>query len=292
MEPRAGIKWDIDEKQSVKAGIGVHSQTQPSYIYLHQVRTKEGQYVQHNRNIGLTKSRHAVVGYNRIFGDNFRLLTEAYYQQLSNVPVEINSSSFSMLNQGVGFTRLFADSLVNNGKGENYGAEVTLEKFFSNGYFFMITNSFYESFYWGSDNVKRDTDFNGNYILNFLGAKEFVTKTKNVLTIGGKVTYAGNKRYGDIDTTATILAQEIIFGDNNRNEYQFDPYFRADLKLNYKINRIKVSHEIALDIFNLLDTKNLLKISYAPNLEDPQASPVREEYQYGRLPIFYYRLNI
>ena len=57
------------------------------------------------------------------------------------------------------------DSLVNNGTGENYGIEFTLERFLSNNFYFLITTSIYESNYKGYDGIKRNTAFNGNYAI-------------------------------------------------------------------------------------------------------------------------------
>ncbi|MBL4652823.1 MAG: TonB-dependent receptor [Flavobacteriales bacterium] len=290
-EPRAGLRWDINDKQNLSFGIGKHSQIHPLYIYTYQIPDGNGGFVQHNRDIGMTKSMHYILGYNRFVGKSMRIKSEVYYQQLSNVPVEVESSSFSLLNQGVGFQRFFPDSLQNTGTGTNYGVELTIEKFFTNQYFFMLTGSYYESFYKGSDGVTRDTDFNGNYILNFLGAKEFTVLKNNAFTIGAKVTYAGNKRYGPVDIDASEANAEIIYIDAERNTKQFDPYFRTDIKLNYKINRKKVSHEISIDLVNVTGNENILKLSYAPNLEDPTQDPIREEYQLGFLPIFYYRID-
>ncbi len=290
-EPRAGLRWDIDEKQNLSIGIGRHSQIHPLYIYTYQIPDGNGGFVQHNRDIGMSKTNHIILGYNRFVGKSLRLKAETYYQQLSNVPVEVKTSSFSLLNQGVGFQRFFPDSLQNTGWGQNYGAELTLEKFFSRQYFFMITAAYYESFYRGSDGIIRDTDFNGNYIANFLGAKEFTVRKNNAFTVGTKITFAGNKRYGPVDVAASEANAEIIYVDVTRNSKQFDPYFRADLKLNYKINRKRVSHEISFDLVNVTDNKNILKLSYAPNLENPTEDPIREEYQLGFLPIFYYRID-
>ena len=41
------------------------------------------------------------------------------------------TSSFSLINQGSGFSRFFPDSLENSGTGYNYGVEFTLEKYYS-----------------------------------------------------------------------------------------------------------------------------------------------------------------
>ena len=291
IEPRIGIRWNISNKQTLSAGIGMHSQIQPLYTYFYRKYLSDGSFVLHNFNMGFTKSTHYIVSYDRPVLKNARIKIEAYYQQLSDIPVEVKSSSFSMANAGSGYTRLFPDSLENKGTGKNYGVEFTLEKFFSKKYFFMITASLYESKYKGSDNIERDTDFNGNFILNLLGSKEFKTGEKSSLTLGTKITTAGNKRYGPIDSLQTEMTGEVVYLDKTRNSLQFDDYFRADLQINFKINAKKVTHTIGFDIVNIFDTKNVLTLTYGPNPNNPSENTVSEEPQLGRLPLFYYRID-
>jgi hypothetical protein len=61
--------------------------------------------------------------------------------------------------------------LINNGTGSNYGVELTIEKFFSKGYYGLITASIYNSNYKGSDGITRNTAFNGRYVYNILAGK-------------------------------------------------------------------------------------------------------------------------
>ena len=64
---------------------------------------------------------------------------ELYIQHLFDVPVEDDSSSsFSALNHAYGMTTA---TLNNGGNGNNYGMELTLEKFFSRKYYFLVTSS-------------------------------------------------------------------------------------------------------------------------------------------------------
>jgi len=291
LEPRLGLKWKFGKNQSLSTGFGIHSQIQPTYIYFHHIRMFSGELVEHNRDIGFSKSNHYVLAYDNLLSSNLRLKIETYYQQLYDIPVEIKTSSYSIINQGVGFSRFFPDSLQNTGTGQNYGIEMTIEKFFANNYFFMITGSLYQSKYEGSDGVSRDTDFNGNYIFNFLAAKEFKLGKKSVLSLGGKVTTAGGKRYGPVDTLASSALGEIIYIDSTRNSWQLKDYFRADVKINYRINAAKVTHEIGLDLINFLGIENILKLTYAPDPLDPNANAIREEYQLGFLPLFYYKVD-
>jgi hypothetical protein len=127
----------------------------------------------------------------------------------------------------------FPDTLTNAGTGENYGIELTLEKFFSNHYFFMVTGSLFDSKYTGSDHVKRDTDFNGNFALNLLAGTEYIVKNKT-FTFGGKITWAGGRRYSPVDIDSTQKATDIVYVDSQRNSLQFKDYFRADLKLGFQ----------------------------------------------------------
>ena len=52
-----------------------------------------------------------------------------------------------------------------------------------------------------------------------------------------------------------------------------------------------MTHEIGLDLVNVFNTKNLLSITYAPNLQNPNAEPFAEKQQLGFLPIFYYKID-
>lgn len=289
IEPRAGLRWNVDEKQVVTAGFGLHSQMQPTYTYFYQLTDNNGGYQQHNKNMDFTKSLHYILGYSVAIGKGFKLKSEVYYQSLFNIPVEITPSAFSMVNQGSGFARFFPDTLQNTGTGTNYGLELTLTKNFKNNLFFMITGAIYNSKYKGSDGIERNTSYNGNFATNFLFGKEFKVSERSTFGIGGTVTWAGGRRLGLVDTLASAAAKEVIFQDSMYNEFQFRDYFRADIKLNYKINTKKVTHEFGLDLVNVLGTKNLLNLTFAPTPDNP--SRIVENTQLGFLPLFYYRVD-
>lgn len=289
-EPRMGVKFKTSSRSSLNFGMGVHSQIQPNYLYFYAPEDETtGETTFYNDHLGFTKSAHAVLGWNAMIGKNLRFKTETYYQYLYNIPIDRTPSSFSMVNTGAGFSRFFPEPLVNAGVATNFGLEFTLEKFFSNNYFFMVTTSFYESIFQGSDGNWYDTDFNGNWIVNALGTKEFNVTENTIFGLGGKITAAGGHRYGDVDVEATDLQQEVIWVDSTRNIYQAPPYFRADLRITYKINRPKVTHEIAFDLVNITDQRNFLTYSYAPGISDNRNYV--ENYQLGFLPVFYYKID-
>jgi len=296
IEPRAGLTWRLPNNQGINFGMGMHSQIQAPYTYFFRftdVGRPDAGFRQHNRDMDFTRSTHLVLGYDRTIGKQVRMKLETYYQKLTNVPVENRPSSFSLLNTGASFNRLFPEvGLINDGIGENYGVELTLEKYYSKGYMFLFTGSLFEALYKGSDGVWRDTEFNGNYAFNLLGTKEFKTR-RGLIGVGTNLTTAGGRRYGPVDVQRTQEAQEVIFQDAARNSLQFRPYFRADLRVNYRINTKNLHHEIALDLINVLNTKNILSLTWAPNEidnPDPDKSII-QNYQLGFLPIFYYKID-
>ncbi|MEO5642258.1 MAG: TonB-dependent receptor, partial [Bacteroidia bacterium] len=292
IEPRAGARWSMTDKQSLNLGIGFHSQTLPAYIYYTHLPDSSAPYVLHNKEVDFIRSIHGISGYEVLAGKNMHIKVEAYYQYLYNVPVEKKPSSFSVLNQGSGFSRFFPDTLVNDGTGYNVGVELTIEKYFSRKFFFMATVSVFDAKYKGSDGILRNSDFNTHYSLNVLGAREFKLSEKQTLETGIKLTMAGKRYYTPIDTAASRLANEEVYSDSLRNTQNFSTsYMRLDLRIVWKLNTKNVTHEIGLDLVNVLNRKNILGLTYSPNPIHQERNPVVEQYQLGFLPLFYYKLD-
>jgi hypothetical protein len=289
VEPRLGLTYDLGRNQRLSMGYGLHSQVLPGYLYFYGSETEGRDPIEQNRDLGLFRSHHLVLAYDRLVARNTRLKVETYYQYLFDVPVDTFSSSFSIVNAGSGFTRLFPGTLSNDGTGRNYGVEATLERFFNRGYYFLFTGSVFDSKYRGSDGELRNTTFNGRFAFNLVFAREFTFKKGSALNLGGKLTTVGGRWYGPVDEMASAEALEVIYLNETLNTLQFRPYFRGDLKVSYRWNRPKVSHEFAIDFINVSGQQNILTLTYAP--DHPSGNPIREEYQLGFLPIFFYKLD-
>ncbi|KAA3627134.1 MAG: TonB-dependent receptor [Bacteroidetes bacterium] len=288
-EPRLGLSYALPRGQKLSFGYGLHSQNHSGYIYHYSSEAEGDDPLEYNLDMGLTKSHHFVLSYDLPMGSNMRIKAETYYQYLYDIPVEVEKSSFSLVNSGSGFSRFFPNPLVNEGTGRNYGVELTVERFFADSYYFLFTGSVFDSKYRGSDGVLRNTSFNGHFAFNGLFAKEFTFNQNSRLNVGGKVTYAGGRWYGPADVEASNENSEIIYESETLNTMQFDPYFRVDVKINYLWNRPKVTHEFAIDLVNVFNVKNILTLSWAP--DHPSGNPIQQKYQLGFLPIFYYKLD-
>ncbi len=293
IEPRLGLRWNFANTQWLSFGYGMHSQMQPNYIYFHQTLTNSGKFEMPNKNLGFTRAQHFVIGYEKRIKNSSRIIVETYYQALSNVPVDTFRSSYSLLNQGSMFDPPYPGKLVNKGTGYNAGVEFTVERFFNRSFFFLFTACIYQSKYKGSDGIERNTDYNGNFIGNIVAGKEFKIGTtgRKVFTLSGKITRAGGRRYSPVNMAASTAVGHMVEIDSLRNTLQFRDYFRFDMKIGYKVSSKKMTHEIAFDLVNLLNVKNVLGLTYAPDPNNPGGSPIKEEYQLGFLPLFYYKVD-
>ena len=291
IEPRVGLKYQLTEKSTVSAGYGMHSQMQPTDVYFYRSLKADGTYDQTNKNLGFTKSQHFVIGYDILPVKDWRIKTEVYYQLLSNVPVTDTLSSFSMLNAGASFNPNTQGYLKNKGTGTNYGAELTIEKFFSQGYYALLTGSLYQSKYKGSDGVEHNTAFNGNYVYNILAGKEFkVGKAKrNAISLGVKMTQAGGRYYTPVDLTASQAAQtQVLKGDAYAYSERNPDFFRLDIKAGFVLNsgKRKISQSWSLDIQNVTNNKNVFAQRY-----NPITNQINTAYQIGFFPNFIYKIQ-
>lgn len=283
-EPRFGLKYSLTKKQAISLGSGLHSQLQPIYVYF-ATDTVNGRLVETNRNLDFTRAVHGVLAYDNNFATNFRLKTEVYYQYIFNAPVKNYPDYFSALNLGADFNSPNVNNLVSKGQGYNYGLEVTLEKFYSKGYYFLFTGSLFDSKYRGSDKVLRNTAFNGNYVFNLLGGKEFKINQKHIISIDLRGTYAGGKRYSPINLAASILTNEEVRDGQQAFENKYPDYFRLDVKPGYRYNSKRVTHEFSVDIQNITRHLNVFQQSY-----DIANKTIKTDYQLRFFVIPQYRV--
>ncbi len=291
IEPRIGMKYQLNQKNTISVGYGMHSQMQPTDVYFYRSVNLDGSYDQSNKNLDFTRSQHFVIGYDVLPFKDWRVKTEVYYQVLSNVPVTQTPGSFSMLNAGASFNPNEQGYLKNSGSGENYGAELTLEKFFTKGYYGLLTGTLYKSTYKGSDHVTHNTAFNGTYVYNVLLGKEFkLGKAKrNTFTVDVKMTQAGGRYYTPVDLAASRIAgKEVLMKDADSFSKRNPDFFRLDVKMGFTVNskHRKLAQSIFFDVQNVTNNKNVFAQRY-----NPLTNNINTAYQIGFFPNFVYKVQ-
>ncbi len=266
LEPRAAVNWQLTPKNSLSLGYGMHHQNQPLPVFLFREQRPDGTTISSNRNLQFTRNQHLILGYDFKPAANWRIKAEAYYQWLDQVPVDAYPSSFSILNTGADFIFPERSALENAGTGSNIGLELTLEKFYSQGWYGLFSLSLFDSQYKGSDGVARNTAFNGQYVANALAGREFAlgSNGRRFFTLDTKLTAAGGRPYTPVNLDASRAAGKEVLYEDQAFSKRLDPYFRWDVKLGVRLNsaRRKLSQTFFLDFQNVTNNKNIFAMRY------------------------------
>ncbi len=253
IEPRLNLKWQPSTRHSFGMGYGKHSRMEKIDVYFLKTGNTGSESV--NKNLDFTKAHHFMLSYNYRISDDMNLKFEPFFQYLYDVPV-MADSSFSVLNRDEFYVEA---PLINKGKGKNIGIDITLEKYLSKGYYYLITATLFDSKYCGGDGIWHNTKFNRNYIINASGGKEWVMgHNKNrFLGINIRGTLQGGDRYAPIDEQATMNDpdKDVKYNENKAFSKQFDPMFLLNFTISYRINQKKTSHEISIKMLNATGQK-------------------------------------
>ena len=285
IEPRIGARYNISENQSINIGYGLHNQMQSAYTYSVETQTKNGT-MRTNNDLGFTRSQHFVIGTERLITNNTTLKAEVYYQLIDKAPITRYASSYSALNAGSSFAPEDVDSLINNGLGENYGIEVTLERTFTKGFYYLLTASIFDSKYRGSDKIWRNTAFNTGYVFNALVGKEWKigTSGQHILALNVKFSTIGGRYLTPINFEDSKQAERAIFEESKAFSQRQTEYLRADVKLAYRKEYAKSTLEFAVDLQNIAGNQNVFNQQY-----NRRTNSVVTQYQQGFFPVPFVR---
>jgi len=294
IDPRFSIKYSFSPKQHIALSTGLHSKPEHPSTYFIERIGPDGNQFNPNINLPLSKAAHFVLGYENRLTKTLRFKIETYYQHLYDIPVSKDpSTGFTTLNSFDVFDNIFNNdnsrsSLVDEGLGRNYGLEISLEKFFDSGYYYLVNTSIFESKYAGVDGKWYNTITGTKILFNALGGKEWLIgkKKKNVLGLNGKFAGYGGRRDTPIDLEASQAANNQVDFPNSFYQLQLKPYLRFDLGISYKINTDKVTHTFLFDLQNVTNRFNVYNRYY-----DRTSGTLQEETQNGFIPFMSYKIE-
>jgi hypothetical protein len=282
LEPRFGLEWLLSSSHMLSAGFGKHSQTLPFTEYFYS--SVDDVYA--NLRLKTMKSNHIVLGHKWSITDHLSWTQEVYFQDLFDIPVSATeSNSYSMINNGVyenGGNR--TPTLVNDGKGRNYGLDMTLE-YNQSGYSALISGSVFRSEYAGSDGLWRSTAWDAKYTLNAVIGKQIVVG-RHHLGFNIRNNLSGGQNYASILERESLANKTTIRDFENDFSSTYPNYYKLDIRIGYGISHGRFTHEMALDLQNVTGRKNLLYQTYSPALNE-----IKSVYQLGFIPVFEYTLK-
>lgn len=282
VEPRLALKWKFNANHSLAASYGLHSKRER--LSNHFIYSRDGNLSTPNKKLSFSKAHHLGLSYNWNISPDIHLKVEPYYQSLFSIPVE-PGSSFSIINH----RDYFMDrTLINNGKGRNYGIDFTLERYLRQGYYYMGTLSLFKSNYLGGDGIWRPTCMDRNYIINLVGGKEWMVgkHKQHMLNINLRLSLQGGERYTPVDEEKSHAARDIIFDETKAFTRRYSPCFMSDVSASYKINKTRMSHEFAIKLLNVNGYTGAYFYEY--NEKDNAIKKVRN---FGLIPNISYRIQ-
>ncbi len=285
LEPRASIRWQFLANDAISFGYGNHSQIESIDIYLTKSVTENG-VIQPNKDLGFSKSHHFVLAYDKRLTENLRLKIEPYYQSLYNIPV-IKDSSYSFVNYVTEW--YFDKQLENTGTGKNFGVDVTIERFLKNNFYFLITGSVFKSSYVGGDGVERNSLYDRRYVVNALIGKEFFigkNGKNNILGVNGRFIFMGGDRSTPWLLNESVQKKDVVYDYSKLNEKRNPATNMVDLTVTYRINKAKHSSIWALQVKNVLGTKDY----YGPYY-NYKSNKVIEDYEVIMVPSLSYKIE-
>ncbi|MEZ4921462.1 MAG: TonB-dependent receptor [Saprospiraceae bacterium] len=204
LEPRLGVQYFINEKQSLSLGLGLHSKMLPIGAYFTNPQARypnlpvgDGA----NEDLKFMKAAHAVLGYEANTSGGTRFRAEAYYQYLYDVPVDATgTSSWSMINTVVGFPDRW---LTNDGTGTNYGLDLSIEKTFDEGRFLLLSGSVFLSEYTDFNDNTHPTVFASGSMASLLAGKEVAIEQRKCFSGKHRLLYNGGQRLTPLASNAT-----------------------------------------------------------------------------------------
>lgn len=292
LEPRVALNWFLNSTNSVQVGYGKHSTMESAHNYFAKVEQENGRITEPNLDLGLLKAHHFVLGYEKRLTESLVAKAEVYYQDLYNLPVENSANSpFATINEGPEFNYV---ELVNKGSGQNYGIELSLERFFKNNFYYLINGSFYNSTYKTLEGKKRNTPYNGHYLVNVLAGKEFVKlgkKQNQTLGLNAKVFFGGGKYIIPLlrDASGNLAvdpANNKFWDYEKAYETSLGPLSKFVLSVSYKWNKARTTHELYLNLDNITNRQGKLTEYYDPG----KPGSVGHTTQMALLPNLMYRL--
>lgn len=289
VEPRVALDWRAGKRHRFSLGYGWNSKIQSFAMSFLVKKQTDGSYDNSNRDLGLNRSHQLVLSYDASFARVWGVKANAYVSYNTNLAVDQTRNSFSIVNYGNFAVYPDSTSLMTTGEALNYGVEVSIEKFFSKGFYGLLSSAYQRSLYQGSDEVWRNSAFDAQHVTSLVMGKEFKIgkKKQNVIYGDFRFNMHGGLPYTPIDLEASKLAgEEVLIGDQAYTK-RLGLYKRIDVRIGARFNhpRKRISHHVYVVVQNATMFRNDFEVKYNPTTEE-----IVTTQQFGLIPNLFYQV--
>jgi hypothetical protein len=244
---RAGLRYDHDgfaDESLVSPRLAANWRARPDL----RVSATAGVFYQSPRflvrgaspaNFGIENERvtHVSVGVERLFGPDWSLLVEPYYQRLDNLVVEQERTS---------------GLVTNDGDGTNLGLDVVLSRNFADGWFGNVVYAYNNARINDNDGFgDYDADFNREHFFSIGGSWEITNRWK----VGARWKWATGRPMDDfiVNTDVLGLGQPLRYSKEltQRNALRLDDSHSLNIRVDYRRTLGPVDLVTFLDVINV-----------------------------------------
>jgi hypothetical protein len=250
--PRLSVEYRINPLFKLKASTGIYYQA-PSYVWV--INTD-------NSRLSALQNRMFVLGGEYLLREDTRLTIEGYAKMYSDLPtgtipgvndyIVITNTGTSFGGREDDFQSFGYYTLVSEGEGESRGAEISIQKKFSNSPFFgLISVAYNESKYKAHNGITYPGQYDQKFILNLSGGAVLNDKWE----VSAKFRYFTGVPYTPVYRPSENPVNE---GDivNLPAEYlsaRLDPGHHLDIRVDRYFNFPNLTLIVYADIQNVYD---------------------------------------
>lgn len=272
VEPRATARWTPLRGTTISLAGGMHSQLLPQPIYFY----RQGNSLP-NHSLPAAKSWQAVLSLSQDILNALNARLELYYIAHYRVPVPLDIPQESFLNTGDEYHNAWDCVFVSEGKGKNYGVELTLDFPFQRSFYLSLTGTYYRAVYMGRDCIWRSGKYARDFGLTAVGGYEWRIGQHTLLGLNIRCACIGGRRYTPSQTLRSGK-QHVEYSKTYSERYP--NYFRLDCNLAVKQSFNAWSIEWYFEVTNATNRKNISKIFY-----DEAYGKQRRIYESSIMPI-------
>ncbi|MCA9733411.1 MAG: TonB-dependent receptor [Deferribacteres bacterium] len=260
--PRLQVKYLIDARTAINTAVGLYFQNP---IYSDLTSAPENIYLKNERAL------HAILGFTRQIGDDYKLTVEGYYKKLDNLVVPINYSSMELKNKGEGWAS---------------GLDFLLQKRYAKSFYAQMGYSFSVSKRNDNNGLgEYNAPYNQPHIFNLLGGYQI---NKRFFVSAKFHAASGLPKHN-------FIVHENIFNDSNFIRYsqeitdryadRMTPYIMLDARVDYHQQFGRLALVTYVDLSNVLNRYNSTEDRFS------ELSGEEKALGFGFLPTFGFKLE-
>jgi hypothetical protein len=250
ISPRAGISYRFLPLTTLNLNVGLYSQ-QPEFLWLLSGSNSKTLF-----NIN---AKEAILGIEHFFAYDIRANIEGYVKYYSDYPISVYDPYYIFINISGIYPNFLGDA-VSEGKGYFAGLDFTLQKKNPGpGFYGTLNVSYNKSAFKATLGGYQPSGFDyGKQVTLISGYR-----LKSNFIFGFRLKYSDGRPYTPYDIERSQIIGSGSFDMSQYNKARMPYYLRLDARIDKDINIGKTELIVYVEVWNLLDRKNVYEYSWS-----------------------------